>query len=232
MKQRDFNCLSYWFPKLEEIGIPVPRTEIVQFVEDISQYFFDGEVNPLLDAYIEEIKDACNKIGYPCFLRSGHTSAKHSWNKSCFVTDPDCVGYSVYEICEFSEICDMIGLPTNVWAARELLPTHPIFTAFHGQMPITAEFRLFVKDEKCTHIQPYWPADCIERPSVPDWEERLAEISLLCDEDRSYLVGQSERIGKHIGGYWSIDWLFATDRGWTCTDMADGDRSFRWEGGL
>ena len=37
---QDRNCLSYWFPKLEAAGIPVPNTELVKIPWSIREAMF------------------------------------------------------------------------------------------------------------------------------------------------------------------------------------------------
>jgi hypothetical protein len=88
-------------------------------------------------AFFEELRLATLDIGFPCFLRTDHTSAKHSWNETCFVESFSNLGQHVFNIAEFSEIADMIGLPWDTWVVREFLPTIPIGVCErYGNMPV------------------------------------------------------------------------------------------------
>ena len=224
-------CITHWYPALLDLGIPTPRTVIVELESGLTEMCYgkqDQATESRIELSIAQITAACDQIGYPCFLRTGLTSGKHDWEKTCHVPNRDSLPKHIYNIVEYSEMVDIVGLPSNVWAARERLPTAPLFTAFYGKMPITREFRLFVRDGKRDHIQAYWPPDSIERPSVGNWEELLYVASHIADGELQYLTAQSERIGERLGGYWSIDWLETKDGQWFCTDLAEGDKSFRW----
>lgn len=228
--------LSYWFPLIEAAGLPVPKTRIVALSDDDFADFysiFDGETPKCWDRLLADIAKAANEVGgVPFFLRTDFTSAKHDWKDSCFVSDIARLANHVYALAEYSEIADIFGgMPPDAFVVRELLPTSPAFIAFHGRMPITREFRFFVRDGSIEHIQPYWPAATIEdhEPSEADWRERLTEMSELSGEIYAQLADMTQLVSRAVPGFWSVDWLHTTDRGWVLTDMAEGDKSYRWE---
>src|ERR1041385_8354898 len=110
----DKTCMSYWFPKLEAAGLPVPRTIMVSMsheaFRDVFRVFDGEDMQGDAEPFFEEIKKAADQIGYPCFLRTGQTSAKHSWERSCFLPSPDAIRAHVIEIVEYSECVTLIGL--------------------------------------------------------------------------------------------------------------------------
>src|SRR4051812_19436714 len=70
-RQPDPTALSYWFPRIEAAGIPVPRTMLVETprcaMEAVWAAFDgkeDGDIKPLVQA----IAQAAASIGYPTFL--------------------------------------------------------------------------------------------------------------------------------------------------------------------
>lgn len=222
----DKNCISHWFPIIQAAGIHVPETIIVRAEEELTPWAY-GEPPACVNSFAQQVMEAADTIGYPCFLRSGQTSAKHSWRETCFLADRNEVGPQMYRIAEFAA---MVDLPTTCFAIRKLIPTSPVFTAFHGHMPITREFRFFVLDGETIHWQPYWPPAAVEegRPSSTRWREQIEVMNRFEGGEYVSLSTQSERIGKQIGGYWSIDWLQSSDGDWFCTDMAVGDASYMW----
>jgi hypothetical protein len=216
------NQFSFWFPRLLELNVKVPKTDILKFGSDISELGFgEGAVIDGYDDYVQKVKDACNRMGYPCFLRSGLTSAKHDWKDTCCIGSEDDVALHMLHINEF---CAMVDLPVTEYVVREMLPTKPQFKAFWGEMPIVQEFRIFVKNGILDHFQPYWPEHSIEKPDNENWKQLLAYISHL-PLDFKFLSEQSEMVGRHFGGYWSIDWLKVRDD-WYLTDMATGESSY------
>lgn len=233
------NCINYWYPKLQEIGIRTPRTVIANLGQDLTLWAW-GEAVPGLSSHIERVRLICQEIGYPCFLRSGQTSAKHDWKNSCYLTDDSDLPKHMYAIVEYCAMAGMEGLPVSVFAARELIPTTPICNAFYGDMPITREFRFFVKDGSIDHWQPYWPQgaldgnvditkfdECTETDT--SWMRRLETINHLDGNEYELLASETLKVGKHFGGYWSVDWLQATDGTWYCIDMALGGMSYRYD---
>jgi hypothetical protein len=148
----DKTALSYWFPKLVEAGLPVPRTKIIKMsleAQKVIWGWFDGEDAHTGDeeAFFEELRLATLDIGFPCFLRTDHTSGKHAWEDTCFVESFSNLKQHVFNIAEFSEIADMIGMPWDTWVVREFLPTIPVGVCpRYGNMPVCREFRYFIED--------------------------------------------------------------------------------------
>ena len=75
--------LSYWFPILEATGVRVPKTEWWETDADFWPWV-DGEESKSANAFIDDLRQRLRERGYPVFLRTGHTSAKHSWKDSCY----------------------------------------------------------------------------------------------------------------------------------------------------
>jgi hypothetical protein len=232
--QIDKTALSYWFPKIEAAGVPVPKTTLVHMPKEAHMCVAQGlwgetptpECAAAYSDFIAKLSEAVLATGLPCFLRTDHTSNKHSWDKACYVTDIEKLKHHVFEIAEFSECCDLIGLPYSVWAVREFLPTKPHGTCpRYGNMPVCREFRFFVDDGvvRCAH--PYWPRHALEDG---DWTGSDSDFDLLCARPHE-LTDLAIAAGKAVGGSWSID-VLETKRGWYVTDMAEAHKSFHWEG--
>jgi hypothetical protein len=231
----DKTRLSYWFPLIEKAGLPVPRTEII--TTDLPLVNLCGG-DPIkgFSRFAMQIRDACARMGLPCFLRTDFTSGKHYWENTCCITSdelPNIKGH-IYELVEFSECADIMGLPSDVWAVREMLRTRPMSYAFRGRMPIVREFRFFVQDGKVTHEQPYWPPEAIENSQPTfDWRQHLGEASSILEAEYLHLCASSAKACAAVGGgYWSVDWLETVDRGWVLTDMAEGEHSYKWGNGV
>lgn len=225
---KDLTCLSYWFPKLKAAGLPVPRTTIIEMpakaFRDVFRVFdgesMKGDAQPFFDA----IKNAANAFGYPCFLRTGLTSAKHFWEKTCFLPSAEAIPAHVIEIVEFSECAQLMGLDCGVWAVREMLPTLPIaILTGYGNMPACREFRFFVDGPEIECWHPYWPEQALEEGGAGESYASLSEI-----DDPGPLLKLAGAAGLAVGGRWSVD-ILETKRGWFITDMAESDKSFHWE---
>ena len=231
----DRNCLSWWFPKLLAAGLPVPQTRIVRIpVVSVQRDLlmpFDGlEFRGPAKTWLGVLTLAVEEIGLPCFLRTGHTSNKHEWTRTCYLESLDEMIGHVLALIEFSEIADMVGLSWNVWAVRELLPTKPVATIYRG-MPLCREFRCFVDGNKLLCRHPYWPPDAIAQglhgETLP--KDRYANLEDTTAKERAEIAELAKAAGKACGGRWSVD-VLDTDRGWYVTDMARMERSYHWPG--
>lgn len=229
------NDLAYWFPLIKDAGLPVPRTFITHTDADLIDVL-DGETPAGWDALIADLAAAGDNMGWPCFLRTGHGSGKHSWANTCHVPGRRALAHHVGALVEWSALVDLMGLPTSTWVIRELLDTQPLFRcAGYDMFPVTREFRLFVRDDTVEHIQPYWPPDAVEegRPDHPDWRRLLEDASHLQaparGNERLILELLALRASHAVGGgHWSVDLLQDRAGAWWLTDMADGDQSFKW----
>lgn len=230
---KDKTALSYWFPKLVEFGIPVPKTIQVRMPAGLlgtMLNIFDGD-DPGYDfpVFVNHIKSACDEIGYPCFLRTDHTSAKHEWSRSCFVQDGGRIANHICRIVEYSEICGMFGeLPWEYWAVREYLPIHPFGVCLgYENMPICREFRFFVEDGAVRCFHPYWPLDALELGGAEDVD--YEELCALSEHDEVLLRELATCASHAVPGAWSVD-ILDTERGWFVTDMAEAHKSFHFPG--
>ena len=219
---------SFWFPAIVAAGVPYPKTEIIK-TDLVLLDLLDGKKPKGWDGFLAEVRGACDKIGYPCFLKTGVFSSKHGWRGTCYIEGPEVLARHISRIIEDSELADMLGLPTDEWIVRELLPTVAPFTS-HDGMPVTKERRYFIRPGEVLCHHPYWPQAAI-RTEVPEklWRPQLDALNEETLEEIEELTRQSLRVSVHLDGVWSLDWLHATT-GWHAIDMAPAARSFHWEG--
>ncbi len=219
------NDIADWFPILKATGVKVPRTEIIQTECDLLM-LLDSKEPKGFKKFERELSKACNRIGFPLFLRSGHISGKHDWNETCYVKTAAELDSHIAGIIEYGELSSLIGFPWNTWAIRELLPTIPLFVAFHG-MPVTKERRYFIKNGEVICHHPYWPVDSIECASTTNWSNLLVESNQESEDEITMLTQMSRLVSNSFEGAWSIDWLF-TKIGWFAIDMARACDSYHW----
>lgn len=224
----DRTALSYWFPKLVAAGLPVPETRLFSMPPEAERdiwNLFDGKsTDNGISAFIWQLSAVATDMGFPIFLRTDHTSGKHEWNKTCYVTKAEDIAEHITNIAYFSECSAMFGeLPWDTWALREYLPIKPfgVCPAYHG-MPICREFRFFVEDANIICRHPYWPAMAIERGGA-----RGIDYQALCAIPDETVHALAARAGEAVGGAWSVD-ILETERGWFITDMAEAYKSWHW----
>ena len=220
----DPNCLSHWFPILAAAGVPVPRTEIIHCEGSLIP-LLDGEMPDCFQGLVDQIATAAAKFGYPCFLRTGHTSGKHRWKDTCYLTSADQIGRHVASLVEFGELVSMCGLPTDVGVVREFLPG-PVeaICPRYRDMPVRREFRFFVREGNFQCLHDCWPVEALNQGGA-----KWPNITPLEFRDLRSAIDITRKVALAFPGYWSVDLLWA-DRGWYVTDMARGDDSWHWPG--
>jgi hypothetical protein len=225
------NSMTFWFPILLRAGIPVPKTIFIH-ADNQSELavLLDGNEPDPKSRFFLELELAAEKVGLPAFLRTEMLSDKHGWKETCYLesADPARLIYHVASLVEASEMANIAtGTDHHFWAVREFLQAESDFTYFHGDMPITKEIRVFVRNGEIECFHPYWPKDIF-----PDIDpEKVNRVRRLDKVELSGAIGLAGFIAKRISGYWSIDLLKTKlnieGRGfWYCTDMAIGERSY------
>lgn len=238
------NCITYWLPKLFKLKIRIPNTIMIDmnkvdknFVPAMKKMFWMKKPNKedriALTKFRQILENMAHKIGYPLFLRTGQTSQKHEWIETCFIKSQIQLLKNAQNLAEFSIMKDFKGgFPINVWVVRKLLKINPAFKAFYG-MPITREFRYFIKDGKILCRHPYWPEEAF-KGMVKDknWKSKLEEMNELKNFEQEDLDIMAEKIAEEFKGFWSIDFLQDNRYQWYVIDMATGEDSYHWPGCL
>jgi hypothetical protein len=207
------NSLCYWWPKVKNLGIPVPRTIITS-----------------LD--VESAGVAATHIGYPVFLRTDLCSGKHDWNQSCYVDNPSKMAHNFDKVVESNVRWQMLGINPQAAVVREFLDLETAFTAFIGDMPINKERRYFVENGRVLCGHPYWPESAFNNHPARmangfDWERKLARLNER-DSSESILEDYAVAVSKSLEGFWSVDFAKGREGSWYLLDMALGKNSYHW----
>lgn len=250
----DRTCLSFWFPHLVAGKIPVPRTEIVRTEVNLAK-LLDGETPDGFLEFTADLEAAAERIKpYPIFFRTGQTSGKHSWERTCYLKSSADIGSHVAALTEFSVLCDFMGLPVNVWVLRELLPTEPLcFLPRYDNFPLVAEARAFIEKGQVQCVHAYWPQASVEEGFPLKKRGPRKELSFDEKPEREFpedigsivrsasqlnaifelkvidMASEVASVMAPLGGAWSVD-ILPTKNGLYVTDMAEAEKSFHWEG--
>ncbi len=245
------NSMLYWWPRTNDLGIPTPRTVMVEFdpPEPAEALMYacvahpKEEVDPgnsecaiWLDAHDDRIAAAAQGIGFPLFMRTDQVSGKHHWETTCYVPDEDALRSRTWAVIEAHALALwMEGPDGNVagLALRQFLDLEAPFTAFAG-MPVARERRYFVADGEVVCHHPYWEdEENIEgglswgsrRAVPPRWREQLAELNAEGLEV-PLLTDYAKRVAAVVPGAWSVDFAYARNEKWYLIDMALAERSW------
>lgn len=228
----DKNSMLHWYPLVKNLCIPQPRTEIIP-IKSRATFdwgdFIDGKATI---EEMEQIKDACNKMGYPVFIRTDQLSGKHDWKNTCYVEKEEDLEPHLRALVEESLTAGIMGLDVNAIVVRDYIKMDNLFTAFRGSMPVNPEIRFFVKDGsiQCWHW--YWVEDAIRNPSVENWQDLLAETKDgITEKELTQLHEYAHDVAMKIAKWsdsdqWSVDFCRDAFGKWTLIDMALGKDSW------
>lgn len=222
--------LCYWWPKVKDLGIPVPRTMILPVDAELFMPVFDGE--PLAPAFAESLHKVAADFGFPLFLRTDLQSGKHGWKDTCYIPDPARFERNVLGVVEENLLgaCSF-GPMFEALVFREFLELETSFIAFYGDMPVNKERRYFVRDGAVVCHHPYWPPHSIEGHTEDrDWPGKLAELNEEIGEEVTLLSRYALLVSAALPGFWSVDFAKAKDGKWYLIDIALGGESYHWPG--
>jgi len=228
MREYHVNSIWYWWPLVKDVGVPVPRTTLVEY----RGHTLESESEEW-DRFAAKVRRVCDGYGYPVFMRCGGLSGKHQWVDTCYVDAPEKVSGNAYRILEAVLMVMGTRVDFDGIAVRELLELEHSFTAFKG-MPMAKEFRFFARNGEYECHHPYWPPSSIRRPSVDSWLEELKALQALSSDELEILKGYTARISKALDagpqgmGWWSIDFCKTVDGVWYLTDLGTGEVSYHW----
>jgi hypothetical protein len=243
--------MFYWWPKVKNLNILVPRTELFYTGPDFYWNALDEMVgnkdnikdmcDKLFHAYREFVRDPISvKDRLPIFMRGDLTSGKHNWEKTCYVNTIDKQKFLTHVfniVAEHGLIDEML----HGFAFRQFIQSKSSFVAFRGRLPIKKEYRAFYdgKSQSVSCIHQYWPEDAIERGTSskelpPNWRQLLKDLYMEDDLPALYehLIETSMFIGEAISTKecpdWSLDFMWGIN-GWYFIDCAPANRSWHPE---
>lgn len=232
---RSPNAFNYWYGAVEANGILSPATLSFDLNPGLQVEMINGQ--PLsepslkcLDALVEKVQEMGEKHGFPLFIKTAFTSAKHYWSEACCLpnADRDTVFNHMSELLYFQVMCVGQSLSPSL-VIRQMIETDPVFHAF-GEMPVTEEYRVFTKAGKIEGFQPYWPEDSIQKPSCEDWQEKLKTIKQPSQADIAYMTEAANKLAQTLKHQdWSVDFLKGKDGKLWLIDMAIAGESYRNE---
>lgn len=218
--------MLYWYPRIKDLEIPQPKTLIYKLSEKELKCFHNEQFPPKL---LSNIKSMLSEISYPLFIRTDFSSAKHGWERTCFVSNENKLKSNIYNIIIDNLLAGYIGLPFHALVFREYIPLEAGFKAFYGNMPVAKERRYFIKFNQIQCHHPYWPKDAIRSPDNKDWEKILDEQNKETETEIKLLSEYCLLVAKRVFDYyWSVDFAYGQDGKWYLIDMAEGDCSFHW----
>lgn len=223
----NITSMNYWYPKVQELGIPLPKTKILLEKDPFKWYVYLDENMPSDE--INTIIQAANEIGYPLFMRSDLNSGKHDFKNTCYVPDSMTIFKNLYGLLEDNAIKDQ---PITSIVLREYIEPAWEFKAFNG-LPIAPERRYFVSCGEVVCHHAYWCEDSIEfwnnQRQPNNWKDVLAEMNEETELEIELLTGYAEKVAHALLEHeLSVDFMKARRNGgeWILIDIASAIQSW------
>ena len=228
------NSALIWLPKIVAAGLPTPRTEIVEYGHHSIASIFDGAKSVVFENLVAGVVGACERIGYPVFVRTDLASAKHSGPGAYRISNETEVASRMYATLEDNEMKFWLEAEgPKAILVREWIAFDSPFSAF-ADHPINREWRFFADGNHVFCFHPYWPEDAItfyaDAMVAPiDWRERLRELHKVpdCIDELKEL---SIRAAALYGATASVDIAQDKHGKWWVIDMALAEGSVHWQG--
>lgn len=205
-KLAEESSLLKWFPVVEKLDIPTPKTVIVN-----------------CPASKETIKDAAEKMGYPLFMKTDLIAGKHDWVNTCFVEKPEYLTDQIANLMSELEVTDMeAGTPFSALVFREYIELDSTFRAFLG-MPVARERRYFIDKGKLLCHHTYWPVHTIRfwhnTKEPKNWKHLLKDINTESKEEVDTLTQYAQMVADVFQDDWAVDFAHAKNGVWHLIDM-------------
>lgn len=239
------NSFLYWYPKLQEAGLEsvipqsiLPRSLMVLYdharaammLEDLNFKYSEW------DEVLENVHVAAEQIGYPVFIRTDLSSAKHCGPGSYLAKSREDISKILCETVVDNEMKFWMSMDQpRAFIVREFLELDAFFTAFGG-LPINREWRFFANKNEVICAHPYWPEEAIqfwEIPEPPDWKEQLAILHaplhhLEWEDLNEWAIRAAGACDA--SETWSVDFAKDVNGMWWLIDMAEMKSSYHWPG--
>jgi len=221
----DINSLFFWWPHLRDKKMPKTVGVLCDMMD--AYPMLDGQPTPDLPWLAFE--GAAKAVGFPVFVRSDLSSAKHSGPKAYRLNSLGDLKNVIYETLEDNCLKNLEGLFTG-FVFRQWIELDSRFTAFDGHL-IAPEVRIFAGEGKVDATYFYWPEEAFERHTDhPDWRtiRKTMEDETMQAVVLDPLVERALEATNKIGfGQWSIDFAKDKEGGWWLIDMATAEHSWR-----
>ena len=244
--ERDaLNSIAHWFPKIENCGLPVPKTLVFPVPRELipALYMENGmDDYAAIDAFVEgTVRPAVKAAGIGLFfLKNGSYSHKFDAGTAC-LPQPAMMTNAVINIMQGAmERCGFQYDGTDVLAVRERIGYDRRATpCIYSGLPFRTEYRVFYDfdDKKPVFIVDYWDRDYV-RPNLYDMTDKIvfdAHYPVVRGRYEAHrdavLRSVSDAMSRVDGlhGPWSVD-VMEDERGtFWLIDMAVAEMSAYWE---
>lgn len=182
-----------WYPILEDqtpLSIMIDRSDIRTMMTTVMKFMHDNDCAVIIKDYVKSIK--------------------HYWNEACFIPKDANALHVSKVLSTFFAMKDDVNDFQGKLVVRKFIELKSIGKHNKSNMPLTKEFRSFVKSGKVIFTSKYWDQGSYDGDLPPD----------------SFINEIARKIYEEIHSeLFTIDVAQLTDGSWTCIEIGDGQVS-------
>lgn len=242
--KQDVNNVSYWFPKVADCGIKVPKTFVKEIPVELFGHLFIDHPEEDIDCIYNWVKNELmpsipDDLRGLIFIKNGAFSNKFDFSTCSIRCNALDIARSIAEINYASLMFDTGGNTEIV--IREQIPYNKANTpTIYNGMPLRNEYRVFYDfdNHKALYIVNYWDYDYCNESISRNYTDKIIYNHVYDSLNKHFLVNQG-RVMKMVdvkmkdveglSGIWSIDLLEDDNKELWLIDMAIGNRSAYWD---
>ena len=240
--KQDVHNVSYWFPKVANCGIKVPKTFVKEIPVELFGHLFIDHPEEDIDYIYNWVKNELipsipNELRGLIFIKNGAFSNKFDFSTCSIRCNPLEIARSIAEINYASLMFDTGGNTEIVIRERIPYDEQKTMTIYNG-MPLRNEYRVFYDfdNRKALYVTNYWDwnycHDSISRNATDKlvYEKVYNELHAhyLFTHERVLKLVEEHMQDVDLSGIWSVDILEDEQNDFWLIDMALGYRSAYW----
>ena len=240
--KQDVHNVSYWFPKVANCGIKVPKTFVKEIPVELFGHLFIDHPEKDIDCIYNWVKNELipsipDELRGLIFIKNGAFSNKFDFSTCSIRCNPLEIARSIAEINYASLMFDTGGNTEIVIRERIPYDEQKTMTIYNG-MPLRNEYRVFYDfdNRKALYVANYWDwnycHDSISRNATDKlvYEKVYNELHAhyLFTHERVLKLVEEHMQDVDLSGIWSVDILEDEQGKFWLIDMALGYRSAYW----
>lgn len=233
--------MLYWWPLVRDLeGITIPKTTVVRLTdEEYSDIWEDNDEDSIgryiaSDSIVERVAHSINGFSLPVFIRDDFTSAKHLFDRTCYLTDLDYLQEHLSRLIRAKSFEEEIR-KTRAFFVREFIPLRSPFKIFVG-LPVSKERRYYAADGEVLCHHPYWTPDAVresvevmDTPLPIGWDNHLTIINHEIPKEIAHLTEKASLLSRCLRGTWALDFAYSDDDIWYFIDASPAGTVYHME---
>lgn len=238
-RSNELNNFSYWYPKVVNCGIPMPKSLIFKVPKELEAKFFleNDDDYECIDKWIKkEIIPVLTKSQmYLLFVKNATFSGK--FNAQNCMTSPSTLTDAITSI-NYDALCLGAGGTSEIIVRERIMHNKKKTPCIYNGLPLRSEFRVFYDftKKKVIFTENYWRYDYVF-PRLYDitdqiiFEHEKARLEQEFEKRKKEveaLVANAMKDNIFFEGPWSIDIMLENDT-YYLIDMAIAESSAYFE---